>query len=78
MARVNTTGLGAGVALSAAGTGAIIDAFGARAGYVVTACAGIATILTVVLAAGALRSSNTSSGPSSLTPDAEAFDDGPQ
>jgi len=78
LAWVNTTGLGAGVALSAAGTGAIIDAFGARAGYVVTACAGIATILTVVLAAGALRSSNTSSGPSSLTPDAEAFDDGPQ
>ena len=50
LAWVNTTGLGAGVALSAAATGALIDAAGPGAGYALTAGAGIATI---VLAASA-------------------------
>lgn len=84
LAWVNSTGLGAGVALSAAGTGALIDAFGARAGFLVTAGAGLVTILAVILFAGVLRSS-TMSNPTSVTPDPPSitpgggiFSDGPQ
>lgn len=50
LAWVNTTGLGAGVALSAAATGALIDAAGPRAGYALTAAAGVATLLLAVAA----------------------------
>lgn len=55
LAWVNTTGLGAGVALSAAATGALIDAAGPSAGYALTASAGIATIVLALAAARFIR-----------------------
>lgn len=78
LAWVNTTGLGAGVALSAAATGAIIDAFGANAGYAVTAIAGLTTIVTVALAAGILRSRGGAGHGLPVTPDADGLGDRPQ
>jgi MFS family permease len=61
LAWVNTTGLGAGVALSAAATGALIDLAGPRAGYALTAGAGIATVLLAITAAGFIRTGITRS-----------------
>lgn len=55
LAWVNTTGLGAGVALSAAATGALIDSAGPRAGYALTAGAGVATVVLAVVAARFIR-----------------------
>jgi len=55
LAWVNTTGLGAGVALSAAVTGALIDASGPRSGYALTAAAGVATIALALSAARFLQ-----------------------
>ncbi|MFY9331865.1 MAG: MFS transporter [Candidatus Nanopelagicales bacterium] len=49
LAWINTTGLGLGVALSAAASGALVDAFGSRAGYCLTAGSAIATMLIALL-----------------------------
>lgn len=50
LAWINTTGLGLGVALSAAAAGALVDAFGSRAGYMLTAGAALATLIIASLA----------------------------
>lgn len=78
LAWVNTTGLGAGVALSAAGTGYLIDSFGADSGYAVTAGAGLATVLLAVVMSGFLGAETAYRGTEPATPGVVVDGDGPQ
>ena len=72
LAWINTTGLGLGIALSAAVSGAIVDAFGSRAGYAVTAGSGIATMCIALASYPALnRALTTSPGAVPATPPAK-------
>lgn len=49
LAWINTTGLGLGIALAAAASGAVVDAFGSRVGFAVTAgCAVISGVVIVL------------------------------
>lgn len=59
LAWVNTTGLGVGVAMSAAFAGSLVDASGVSAGYALTASAGLVTAVLAFSARGALTRAAT-------------------